>query len=176
MMNNYCIYIRKRKNKPYCSLLKEEITFSRCKECVNKEYKEKSGYNKKSPVKSGNAQNNKKNVQSIPTKHSKKSIKVHKSKKIAKLERNRKSVFTNDLEHCYLCGKKKEELHEIFAGRNRLNSMKYDLVLPLCHECHSLNQNNPFFNDYWHKQGQEYFECNIGTREEFIKIFKRNYL
>ena len=147
-MNNYCLYIKKRKNKPYCSLLKKEITLSYCRECVNKEYK--------------NAQKNK-NI-------------VHKSKKIAKLERNRKSVFTNDLEHCYLCGKKKEELHEIFAGRNRLNSMKYDLVLPLCHECHSLNQNNPFFNDYWHKQGQEYFECNIGTREEFIKIFKRNYL
>ena len=156
-MNNYCIYIRKRKNKPYCTILKEEITLSQCQKCVNKEYK--------------NAQNNKKIVQSIPTKHSKKSIKVHKSKKIAKLERNRKSVFTTDLEHCYLCKRKKEELHEIFAGRNRLNSMKYDLVLPLCHKCHSLNQNNPFFNDYWHKQGQEYFECNIGTREEFIKIF-----
>lgn len=147
-MNNYCIHIKKRKNKPYCTILKEEITLSQCQECVDKEYK--------------NAQKNK-NI-------------VHKSKKIAKLERNRKSVFTTDLEHCYLCKRKKEELHEIFAGRNRLNSMKYDLVLPLCHECHSLNQNNPFFNDYWHKQGQEYFECNIGTREEFIKIFKRNYL
>jgi hypothetical protein len=161
-MNNYCIYIRKRKNKPYCTILKKEITLPQCQECVNKKYK--------------NAQKNKNIVQNTPAKHSKKSIKVHKSKKIAKLERNRKSVFTNDLEHCYLCGKKKEELHEIFAGRNRLNSMKYDLVLPLCHKCHSLNQNNPFFNDYWHKQGQEYFECNIGTREEFIKIFKRNYL
>ena len=148
-MNNYCIYIKKRKNKPYCSLFNKEIVLPQCRECVNKKYK-------------GNAQKSK-NI-------------VHKSKKIAKLERNRKSVFTNDLEHCYLCGKKKEELHEIFAGRNRLNSMKYDLVLPLCHECHLLNQNNPFFNDYWHKQGQEYFECNIGTREEFIKIFKRNYL
>lgn len=149
-MNNYCIYIRKRKNKPYCSLLNREISLSECKECVNKEYR-------------------------FPDK-GKIVKKVTKSKKIAKLERNRKSVFTTDLEHCYLCKRKKEELHEIFAGRNRLNSMKYDLVLPLCHECHSLNQNNPFFNDYWHKQGQEYFECNIGTREEFIKIFKRNYL
>ena len=162
-MNNYCKNLKKRKNKPYCKLLNKEITLSQCQECVNKKYKEKSAYERKSPVRNiKNAQNNK-NV-------------VHKSKKIAKLERNRKSVFTNDLKHCYLCGRKKEELHEIFAGRNRLNSMKYDLVLPLCHECHSLNQNNPFFNDYWHKRGQEYFECNIGTREEFIKIFKRNYL
>ena len=156
-MNNYCIHIKKRKNKPYCTVLNREISLSECNGCGNKEYH--------FPVKGKIVKNAQKN----------KNI-VHKSKKIAKLERNRKSVFTNDLEHCYLCGKKKEELHEIFAGRNRLNSMKYDLVLPLCHECHFLNQNNPFFNDYWHRQGQEYFECNIGTREEFIKIFKRNYL
>ena len=111
------------------------------------------------------------------TKKPVKNTKMHnKSKKLTKLERNRTSVFTNDLEHCYLCGKKKNDLHEIFGGRNRLNSIKYNLVLPLCRECHSLNQNNPFFNDYWHKRGQEYFECNIGSRDEFIKVFRRNYL
>ena len=30
-----------------------------------------------------------------------------KSKKLAKLEKNRFSIITKDLEHCYLCGSKK---------------------------------------------------------------------
>ena len=177
-MNNYCIHLKKRKNKPYCKLLDREITFSLCRECDNKEYKnhidrKKSSFRPKSPVKSGQIN---KNAQSL-TKKPIKNTKMHnKSKKLTKLERNRTSVFTNDLEHCYLCGKKKNDLHEIFGGRNRLNSIKYNLVLPLCRECHSLNQNNQFFNDYWHKRGQEYFECNIGSRDEFIEVFRRNYL
>lgn len=163
---NYCIHLKKRKNKPYCNIIKQEITLSQCRECGNKEYKKctefkknsakKSTLKRKSPVKSGTMKN--------------------KSKKLAKLERNRTSVFTDDLEHCILCGKKKNDLHEVFGGRNRLNSIKYNLVLPLCRECHSLNQSNPFFNDYWHRQGQEYFECNISTRDDFIRIFRRNYL
>ena len=152
-MNNYCKNLKKRKNKPYCKLMNKEITFSLCRECDNKEYKTK-----------------------IKEKSFYKIKKHNKSKKLAKEEKNRTSVFTNDLEHCYLCGRKKDDLHEIYAGRNRLNSIKYNFVLPLCRECHSLNQNNPAFNDYWHRQGQEYWECNIGSREEFIKVFRRNYL
>ena len=38
-MNNYCKYLKKRKNKPYCKLLNKEIAFSLCRECSNKEYK-----------------------------------------------------------------------------------------------------------------------------------------
>ncbi|MCI6265886.1 MAG: hypothetical protein MR598_03450 [Erysipelotrichaceae bacterium] len=44
-MNNYCIYIRNRKGNPYCKLLNKEITFSCCRECVNKEYKTKNKEN-----------------------------------------------------------------------------------------------------------------------------------
>lgn len=38
-MNNYCINLKKRKNKPYCKLRNEEIQFSLYRECDNKEYK-----------------------------------------------------------------------------------------------------------------------------------------
>lgn len=179
-MNNYCIHLKKRKNKPYCKLLDREITFSLCRECDNKEYKKsdikiskKSGFWSKSPVKSGQIN---KNAQSL-TKEQQKKIKMHnKSKKLTKLEKNRKSVFTDNLDICYLCGKKKNDLHEVFGGRNRINSIKYNFILPLCRECHSSNQNNPIFNDYWHRQGQLYWEENISSREEFIKVFRRNYL
>lgn len=121
-------------NKPYCKLINKEITFSLCRECDNKEYKKsdikiskKSTLKEKSPVKSGKIN---KNAQSL-TKKPVKNTKMHnKSKKLTKLERNRASVFTDDLEHCYLCGKKKNDLHEIFGGRNRLNSIKYNLAFP----------------------------------------------
>ena len=51
-MNNYCINLKKRKNKPYCKIKNREITFSICNECDNKEYK-KFTSNKKSPIASG---------------------------------------------------------------------------------------------------------------------------
>ncbi len=41
-MNNYCIHLKKRKNKPYCKLLNKEIPLSQCRECGNKYYKTKS--------------------------------------------------------------------------------------------------------------------------------------
>lgn len=176
-MNNYCIHLKKRKNKPFCKLLDKEITLSECNsinaENKCREYKTKKEDN--SFYKSNNNQINK-NAQSLTKKPVKKTKMHNKSKKLTKLERNRASVFTSDLEHCYLCGKNKNDLHEIFGGRNRINSIKYNFVLPLCRECHSLNQNNLFFNDYWHRQGQIYWEENIGAREEFIEVFRRNYL
>lgn len=165
-MNNYCIYIRNRKGKPYCKLLNNEITFSCCQECDSKEYKikksnrhqikKKSTLREKSPLNSGKMKN--------------------KSNKLAKLERNRKSVFTNNMDKCYLCSNKRTDIHEIFRGRNRKNSMIYGFVLPLCRECHSTKAETINFEEFWHRKAQIYFEEHLGTREDFIKVFRRNYL
>lgn len=149
-MNYYCIYIRKRKNKPYCKLKKEEILLYECKNCFYKEYK--NNY----PHKSGKIKN--------------------KSNKLAKLERKRFSVFTDDMNKCFLCNNPKDDIHELFRGRNRKNSMKYGMVLPLCRLCHSTVAEAVEFEDFWHKKGQLYFEEHFGSREEFIKVFRRNYL
>ena len=100
----------------------------------------------------------------------------NKSAKLAKLERNRYSVFTDDLEHCITCKRKKEHLHEIFFGINRQKSMQYNFVIPLCYKCHAEMHRNYDWQDYWHVKGQEYWEKNIGTREEFIKVFGRSYI
>jgi hypothetical protein len=87
------------------------------------------------------------------------------------------SVFSNDTERCYLCGSTyKLTWHEIYSGKNRQNSMKNGLCLRLCLNCHSKEQEDSQFNDYWRKQGQLYWEENTGSREEFIKVFRRNYL
>ena len=165
-MNNYCIYIRNRKGKPFCKLLNKEITFSCCQECVNKEYKirtsnkhqinKKSILKEKSPFKSGKMKT--------------------KSNRLAKLERNRKSVFTNNMDKCYLCSNKRTDIHEIFRGRNRKNSMIYGFVLPLCRECHSTKAEAINFEEFWHRQAQLYFEKYIGSREEFLRVFRRNYI
>lgn len=178
---NYCIHLKKRKNKPYCNVIKKEIILSQCRECDNKEYKnhidrKKSGFRSKSPVKIGQIN---KNAQSL-TKKPVKNTKMHnKSKKLTKLERNRASAFTDDLEHCILCGKPREHLHEIIYGKNRINSIKYNFVIPLCANHHTGKDGIHFNKDldlYYKRLCQIYFENNIGNRIEFIKTFGRSYL
>lgn len=172
-MNNYCINLKKRNNKPYCKLINKEIQLSTCRECNNKEYK-KSTFGKKSTAISGQMR---KHSQTLAKKQQKPSKMQNKSNKLASLEKNRYSVFSDDTEKCYLCDSTyKLTWHEIYAGRNRQNSMRYGLCLRLCLNCHSNNQNNAVFNDYWHKQGQLYWEEFIGTREDFVEVFRRNYL
>ena len=100
-----------------------------------------------------------------------------KSKKLSKLEKERFSVFYNDLSICMNCGSTyRMSIHEIFAGRNRINSMKYGFVLPLCVRCHRELQEDISFNDKWKKKSQMYFEEHLGTRDDFLSIFRRNYL
>lgn len=100
-----------------------------------------------------------------------------KSDKLKKLERNRYSVFFDSLSMCCKCGSMSHlTKHEIFCGRNRQNSMKYGFVLPLCERCHRLYQEDNEFASTWHKKAQKYFEDNYGTHEDFMNIFRRNYL
>ena len=95
-----------------------------------------------------------------------------KSKKLAKLENNRFSIITNNLDKCYICKKaKKEDLHEVFGGRNRQTSMKYGLVIPVCRKCH---QDKTILK--WLKKFVQLKFEETHTREEFIKIFGKSYL
>lgn len=150
----YCIYLKKRKGKPYCKLIDKEINLSACYSCEHKEYK-------------NNAQKSKNNVQICK--------KNAKNKKITKLERERKSILTDNLDICYVCGKEKNHLHEVYEGTKRLLSMKYNCVIPLCWECHYKIHNDRCFALIYKKECQLKIEENI-TREEFIKLFGRNYL
>ena len=60
-----------------------------------------------------------------------------KSEKLQKLEKNRFSIFTTDLEKCYICKMPKDDLHEIFNGCRSQMSIKFGLVIPVCRTCHS---------------------------------------
>lgn len=101
----------------------------------------------------------------------------NKSNKLRQLEKNRRSVFYDDLSVCCYCGSTYQMTkHEIFEGRNRQNSMKYGFVLPLCLRCHRQLQEDINFNKEWQIKAQTYFEKHIGTQQDFLDIFRRNYL
>lgn len=162
----YCIYLKQKLNHKFeCKRNKKEICLKDCSNCPYKEYKKCTITVKKSTYKW-------KNPQKSPVYCAKMK---QRSSKLAKLERNRFSLFTDDLKHCIICGKKKDNIHEIFCGRNRQNSMKYGLCLPICESCHSKYQNDFLFNKKWHKKGQAMFNRTYPNLK-FEDIFKKNYL
>ena len=165
-----CKYLRIRSKKgvhyKYCTLLKKEI--NECYNCINKEYKYTKSLNNCAKITKKNT-----NFVQYARKLSKR------SSKITKLERNRTSIFTDDLDHCIICGNKKDNLHEVLYGSHRLNSMKYSFVLPLCFDHHVGDRgihSNRKLDLFYKKKCQEYFENNIGDRLNFIRIFGKSYL
>ena len=143
-----CKNLKQKVNrKLYCKKLKRDIIISECSNCKYKEYLIKTNLTK---------------------------LKNRTSKQ-AKLERNRFSILTSDLDHCVICSAKKEHLHEVCFGRNRINSIKYGLVIPLCSLHHTEMHRNKEWQEYWHKKGQQAFIAYYPDLD-FFKIFKINYL
>lgn len=150
----YCKYLKKRKDKPFCKVLNNEIDLSMCQFCSNKEYK--------------NAQYCKNTVQKL-----KKQTKKHK-----KLESERFSIITNDLKHCFVCGKPKNALHEVFYGSYRLVSIRLGMVIPLCSFHHTEGKYSVHFNRdldlQLKKMAQTIFEKKY-SHDLFMKEFKIDY-
>ena len=159
-MNNNCIHLKQKINRTLeCKKQKKLINIRECNNCKLKEYKKCTEFSKNS------------------AKYTLKNNELRKkSAKLAKLERNRCSVFTDDLNHCIICENKKEHLHEIFFGSDRQKSMQYGFVIPLCYEHHNEMHRNKDWQEYWHVKGQKYWEEFIGSREEFIEVFGKSYL
>lgn len=99
----------------------------------------------------------------------------YKTYKLQKLERNRYSIFTDDLKHCYLCGKSPADIHEIFGGANRKVSMQNGFCVPLCREHHCIITNDNDLSLIMKKICQEKYE-KTHNREEFIALIGKNYL
>lgn len=92
-----------------------------------------------------------------------------------------KSILVDDLEHCIFCHNPNVEIHHVFFGSaNRSISDRYKLVVPLCNKHHTGSKDCPHQNriiDLSMKSwGQAVYEKEIGTRDQFIKEFGRNYL
>ena len=100
-----------------------------------------------------------------------------KTTKLRKLEKNRYSIVTDNLDVCYICGGKKNHLHEVFFGNNRVNSMKYGCVIPICAACHTKIHQDIQIDLEMKKRLErafiEVYECDI---DYFISIFHKNYI
>lgn len=52
-----------------------------------------------------------------------------------------------NLDKNFLCGHKKDNPHEVYEGHNRINSMKYGCVMPLCFNHHrEIHKNSELAN------------------------------
>lgn len=154
---NHKIRTKKNVKYGYCIKYKKEVPlFCKCNEIE---------YAQKKPKQCVKIKNNNNKIHSN----------VKKSSKLIKLERNRTSLFTDDLNHCIICGAKRDNLHEVFFGRNRQLSMKYGLVIPLCIECHQEMHKNKQWQDDYKRKGQALF-VKAYPNLDFLSIFHRNYL
>lgn len=95
--------------------------------------------------------------------------------KIKTLERKRFSILTEDLQHCYICGRTKNHIHEIYEGSKRKASMEYGCCLPVCRACHQKFHNDREFALYYKKIFQKKFAKQY-PNIDFISIFYKNYL
>lgn len=142
-----CNNLKIKLNRSFeCKKLHKQININDCANCIYKEYKMHN-----------------------------KLKKIVQNKELRKLERDRFSLFTNDLSHCYLCHKPKDHLHEVIFGKNRQNSMKYGLVLPLCEKHHRLMHKDANLQLEYKRKGQVLFNKTYPNLV-FENIFHKNYL
>lgn len=99
----------------------------------------------------------------------------NKTYKLKKLEKNRFSILTNDMEHCYICQSPFVEIHEIYNAGNRKISMKNGFCVPLCHKHHEYVTLNADGSNYLKQKCQMVFE-KTHSREEFMKLIGRNFI
>lgn len=86
-----------------------------------------------------------------------------------------------DEKKCWVCGTERGiHLHHVFEGINRKNSDRLKLTVYLCGYHHNLSEYGVHFNKELDlslkRYAQEYYEANLGTREDFMKVFGRNYI
>ena len=100
------------------------------------------------------------------------------------LAKHLKSIFTDDMDRCMYTGSFAVERHHIFHNTHgeRVLCEKYGFIAPLRWDLHqngkdSVHQNpNGKIDLELKKMCQLYYEEHIGTREDFICEFHRNYL
>lgn len=94
-----------------------------------------------------------------------------------------KSVFTDDMDHCMFTGSSPVERHHIFynmGGGMKKKCEKYGFIAPLRPDLHPngvyAGKDAKDVDLKLKTMAQSYYEEHYGTREEFIKEFKKSYL
>ena len=99
-----------------------------------------------------------------------------------KRKKHPKSIMDRDVKgQCFICGKTGyTERHHIYGNANRKYSEQYGLTVYLCPECHRTSEISAHRNREvritLQRIGQRTFEKKCGSREEFVKLFGKNYL
>ena len=128
----------------YCKQKRKTISFKDCINCKHKEFKQVKELKKK-------------------------------SNKLKQLEAKRYSILTNNLNICYICHKRrKDDLHEILGGSNRLKSMEWGLVIPICRKCHNEWDTNKELRQKIQQKAKEKF-LKENTEEKFLQEFGKSY-
>ena len=102
---------------------------------------------------------------------------------IRKIRKNHlNSIIVRDtIGQCFICQKRGyTERHHIYGSANRKYSEQYGLTVYLCPECHRTSEiaahRNKEVRTTLQRIGQRTFEKNFGSREDFEKLFGKNYL
>ena len=94
---------------------------------------------------------------------------------------NRFSIL-QDIKQCYVCGTTQNiHIHEVYYGKNRQNSIKWGCCVYLCGKHHNQSNEGVHFNkkldqELKIKMEQRFLTYYNKTIEDFISIFKKNYL
>lgn len=98
------------------------------------------------------------------------------------LAKRLKSVFTEDMEHCYFTGAPYPHIHHIFYGSRRKLSEKYGFVIPLAPYLHEFEKGsvhdlpNAELDLKLKRMAQTYYEEHYGSREDFRQVFGKSWL
>lgn len=94
-----------------------------------------------------------------------------------------KSIFTEDMDHCIFTGSTYIERHHVFPGTaNRKKCEKYGFVVPIRFDLHpngtrfNPTEENKKVDGYLRRKCQEWYEKNVGSREEFRREFGKSWL
>jgi len=87
-----------------------------------------------------------------------------------------KSILTDDMSKCFICGSKPVAWHHVIYGTaNRKKADKYGLILPLCPSHHQeVHEGNKILDKKLKAYAQKKFEETY-PEERFVQIFGRNY-
>ena len=87
-----------------------------------------------------------------------------------------KSIVDNGT-RCFMCGDMRNlQAHHLLGGSTRKLCDEDKLIIALCFNCHRKLHDSAALTKQYRQLGQKYYEMKIGTREEWMKRYKKNYL
>jgi hypothetical protein len=142
-MNNKCKFLIKGFNKLKCTKQTKEITWSECKNCEYKDYKEITSANKCKQL-----------LKSTTPLKAKKPIKKVSKNRVSVTKQVYEYVYTRDKGKCVICGSNELiQLHHI-NGRSKTKTNDVNNCVMLCSNCHHNVVHAS--NKYWRQKLNEF--------------------